>query len=296
MTLSINKVDSENIRNIMPIIGIACASNPRTTVRFVNNLLIDSAINKYLSSKKEMEEIPIEYFAISRSLQQRWQDVFSILITSDELCVEISTWKFADIEKYAATEAGEKSQVATNLITDKNLQNLMFSKEGKAWLGNNTIRRAATQFLRSQRKSSESGSKSLYSYDAIFTFHSDDRPSVTEISKVFTKHGINIYYDIPAKGGHHLESEDKLKAVIETTPIIIFFVGKNKFDTHEMHSCIANALNNENMRKIPVLLPGSTTGNIPNFLKNIKFFDISDQEIDEKSLKPLIIHLLSNRD
>jgi hypothetical protein len=52
----------KTLSDILPIIGSASGSNPRATIRFVNNLLIDLGINAQLVEARLMGPIPVEYF------------------------------------------------------------------------------------------------------------------------------------------------------------------------------------------------------------------------------------------
>ena len=90
----LEKLDEDTARaleEIIDIVGIACANNPRATVRFINNLIVDHAISKILYTKSDV--IEIGFFAITRSLQQNWKNVYDRLIKSDKYCQTIVSWK-----------------------------------------------------------------------------------------------------------------------------------------------------------------------------------------------------------
>lgn len=115
----IEESDRKILEEILPIIGVACGNNPRSTVRFINNLLIDRGIDKTLSTQEE--EMDIGYFAVSRSLQQRWPDVFSLLSTSDQLCYALSEWKDNAINE-EENEKAENKEIAKILSSDPDLK------------------------------------------------------------------------------------------------------------------------------------------------------------------------------
>lgn len=89
-----------------------------------------------------MEVIPIGYFALTRSLQQRWGDIFSLLTYSDEICKSIIGWDISNIEEYADLLNPNVIKIAQRLLLDRDLQSLLFSDIGKAWLNNSTTRNA----------------------------------------------------------------------------------------------------------------------------------------------------------
>lgn len=153
LTNQLNDSDSMALNPILPIVGAACAYNPRSIVRFINNLLIDRAISNVLFS--DSENIPIGFFAVTRGLQQRWIDVYELLISSEDLCQKI-----AEIERHflADEDMGKNdsfSVVIFELSKDKDLQDLIFTKEGKEWLTNSGFRNFAIDFLKTQRQQGE---------------------------------------------------------------------------------------------------------------------------------------------
>ncbi|WP_179953179.1 translation initiation factor IF-2 N-terminal domain-containing protein [Desulfobotulus mexicanus] len=153
LTNQLNDNDSKALSPILPIVGAACAYNPRGIVRFINNLLIDRAISNVLFS--DSENIPIGFFAVTRGLQQRWIDVYELLISSEDLCQKI-----AEIERHslADEDMGKNdsfSVIIFELSKDKDLQDFIFTKEGNEWLTNSGFRNFAIDFLKTQRQQGE---------------------------------------------------------------------------------------------------------------------------------------------
>ena len=146
---TIPKADQEVFQGILPIIGSASGSNPRTIIRFVNNLLIDREIHKSIASR-ELKEVPISYFAISRSLQQRWPSVFRLLSTSDELCQKLIEWDGDKLEELMNSSDPTESELARKLLIDADLHELLF-EHGIDWLTNAPLRGETIQFLRVER-------------------------------------------------------------------------------------------------------------------------------------------------
>lgn len=151
--LSRIEIKNQNaLESILPIVGAAGGSNPRSTIRFVNNLLIDQAISDILSKVQGSTEIPIGYFAVTRSLQQRWRDIFAILSTTDELCQEIGNLKINDLDSYETKPGNEELvHLIKVLSADADLRSLIYSEHGKAWLENTEMRHATIEFLLTER-------------------------------------------------------------------------------------------------------------------------------------------------
>jgi hypothetical protein len=81
-----------------------------------------------------MENIPVGYFAISRSLQNHWQDLYSLLASSDKLCSTMAKWNIEDIESHVASKNNDEAEAAKRLMADHNLLEIMYSQHGREWL------------------------------------------------------------------------------------------------------------------------------------------------------------------
>ena len=152
--------EADVFEEIVPVIGVSCSNNPRAVIRFVNNLLIDKAIYESLSKKNKLQEdISVAYFAISRSLQQHWLEIFTKLTNSDSLCLKIGNWQEEKRSEYIESEDKEEANIATVINADQKLQSILFSSHGIKWLNNVELRKAATQFILTQRHEDEDCSK-----------------------------------------------------------------------------------------------------------------------------------------
>ena len=143
--------DRTELEQVLPMIGVACAYNPRVTIRFVNNLLIDRAISKSLKS-----EIDIGYFAITRSLQQHWQRILQRLTLPDsvQLCSQINQWLQGGDSPAIEDSEGVDAEIIRTLNRDQDLQALLKTEHGINWLQEHEHRRAALNFLHTQRADS----------------------------------------------------------------------------------------------------------------------------------------------
>lgn len=143
------------LKEIAPVIGYACEHNPRTVVRFLNRLIIDKAIYDSVTPENGQEKlnIPIGYFAVTRSLQHAWKEVFEELKLSDdkawddkqenELCVAIAGF-------LSSGRNDEELQIMDIIRHDSNLKHLLGSEIGHEWLKNIAFRRATLNFVITQ--------------------------------------------------------------------------------------------------------------------------------------------------
>ncbi|MCP4746925.1 MAG: hypothetical protein GY874_12430 [Desulfobacteraceae bacterium] len=144
--------DKSALEPILPIVGAACAYNPRGTVRFINNLIIDRAISNNLSIGQGSEDICIGYFAITRGLQQRWAHIFNDFFYSDDLCQKIAILNQDDINEDEIGTDNSIKNIVNELLQDRDLREFILSKQGKNWLKNKELRDFAVNFLSTQRQ------------------------------------------------------------------------------------------------------------------------------------------------
>lgn len=155
--------DREGFEKILPIFGAACNANPRAVARYVNNLLVDRAIAR---TSKETENLPLTMFAISRALQDRWEKVFYALQRRDDneigkfLKSYLETLDDKDTQKSILEEWGKTDIISSKKLppivdSSENLQELLKSSPGREYLDNHEIRKACTQFFKTQRKEAE---------------------------------------------------------------------------------------------------------------------------------------------
>lgn len=134
----------KEFEKLFPVVEHACGANPRASIRFINNLLVDYEISG--------GQVPISFFAVTRGLQQRWPDLFNILEASTDLCESVIEWH----DKKAitvGTKADEPTKKLGNrLELDRELREMLYSEEGLDWLKNTELRHAATQFLLAERE------------------------------------------------------------------------------------------------------------------------------------------------
>ena len=143
---------SAQLSETLVTVAEALGGNPRAVIRFLNNVLVDLAINSTLPQDSDMEGIPIEYFAITRCLEQRWPDVFEQLAASAQIASAVAKWDASSAASHVEDNS-PYARIAATLASDGRLAELLFSEHGKSWLENGDLRRASIEFLRTQRTS-----------------------------------------------------------------------------------------------------------------------------------------------
>jgi hypothetical protein len=280
---------------VLPIIASASGSNPRSTVRFVNNLLIDTAINRELAQAGEMTELSLEYFAITRCLQLRWPQVFSILVRSAELCSEMAEWTQESFRIEANSEDTERASVAATLIGDGDLSTLLYSEQGKLWLSQHSLRRATVEFLRTQRQDREDAArKASRRYDVFFSYSSADRGIVTEIAEYLSMHKMSVFMDTEIQLGENIERA--LESAIKDSRALAFFVSptslKSKWAWNEANTMLDRVTLGEDVRVIPVILAGVEWSELPPSLSKFQALDFREG-LNDEGLKSFVRALRS---
>jgi hypothetical protein len=269
-----------DLSEILPVVGEAFGGNPRAVIRFINNIIIDLAINMDLAQASLMEEIPLKYFAISRSLQQRWPDVFSSLVSSDEISENISNWDKDSIRKYAfSKEDSDLSALATALISDRDLQALLLTEQGFSWLKDHSIRRATVNFLRTQRREAEGRTLELTSaYDLFLSYSSRDRGVVSEIAEILIDMGIKVFMDTLLRPGDNW-TEMLSKGLLDSRAFGICLSensSKSEYVEKEIENALSKLSTKEDFMILPIMLPGSTYDMLPQALRTIQALDLRD--------------------
>jgi hypothetical protein len=282
----INPAVRGELVDILPVVGAASGGNPRATIRFVNNLLIDLAINDALASGGEMERIAIEFFAISRCLQQRWPDTFSRLMSSDELCSHVMKWDRDNIREYASSNHPDYTPIASAVISDRELHDLLFAKHGQAWLANAVARNSAIQFLKSQRRETEAREDSIIRrFDLFISYANEDRKEVSQIAEILADEGLKVFMDTSISPGEDWQAA--LRTGISEAAGVAFCLGPSTLNSDGVQQEIAAVIQRrETDRKfiiLPILLPGVGFDALIGPLKNYQALKLD--KIERESLK-----------
>lgn len=289
-------------KDILPIISSASGSNPRATVRFVNNLLIDIAINRSLAESGEMaNKIDLAYFAVTRCLQQRWPHIFSILTMSNEICTEMSQWSYEDIRKKKGSDQSNIVRLAGLMETDNDLRDLFFSPQGKNWLENNELRNATIHFLETQRSEPKRKIEaSERKYDIYLSYNTEDKEHVSKIVEALIGQGFEPFCDFLIIPGENIELA--IQSALRNSRLFALCSGFHNerrnpegqpTDWREVNFLVEQyVLRAEPLNKgvlvpvIPILLPGGDFKNLPSDLKILQIIDLREG-VTLESLAPL---------
>lgn len=272
------------IESVMPIIFSASSGNPRSTIRFVNNLLIDAAIYRELEKLGKISEISIQYFAVSRCLQSRWPQVFKILIDSDDICHAISEWNPKNLRGEISSDNEATANLAAILLNDKDLKFLLYSEAGKLWLKNHRARRSTLDFLETQRIGENAYFGDQYNYDILFIYSADDTDEVSNVADDLMKCGLRIF--MADKYPYEESFDEYIVRAVQNSKVLAVFLGRN------YNKCLLGANNNSGVlcdfkyiiekfkskddfvEIIPIILPGFRNSLLPDEVKNCNAIDL----------------------
>ena len=166
------------LRPLSAVIAEVCKNNPRTIIRFINRLITDDAIYQLKKEDTLTTNLPVSIFAVTRSLQQSWKDIYGLLVSGENLedreyCTVVSQWNdeyirlwvnyksenydtktyeklLESIKTYSLVDGEVLKQIATYLSGDRTLKSLLFQEVGVQWLTKHNLREASISFLMAQ--------------------------------------------------------------------------------------------------------------------------------------------------
>jgi len=275
--------DKEDFKNLIPIISPATGSNPRAAVRYVNNLLIDRAIYHAIPFDKKRIDIHISFFAVSRSLQQRWPRKYALLSRSEKACRALNdSYENGTIDFNKLKELGYPDE-ALKISSDPDLYELLISDFGLEWLRNEKKRKATIDFLRTQR----SDSTGDFKYDVYLSFHPVDYEIGNYICRMFAKHGIKyctVIEEPPAsKQFPSITRESPYYNAIEDSATVVFLVGPSSIKRYSDDSRIwleSSLAVGKKKKVFTILLPHISQETLPSSLRNQFVVHISEESED----------------
>ena len=254
---------AEKLSETLVIVAEALGGNPRAVIRFLNNILVDLAISSELPQNSEMEGIPIEYFAITRCLEQRWPKVFDQLAASALFTSDIADWEFSSLTSHLDA-SNPNASIAASLIADHRLAELLFSNHGKAWLKNEDLRRGSIEFLRTQRRVSSMNANNIIPPDVnVYVIHAArDYPEIAKFIDLLQARGFKI----------STNSEIGNAATKIGASIACLCLGAESI-TDPMRTHLDTTQYNR-VPVLPVILRDGDPDHIPAYLSNIAWLDL----------------------
>ena len=262
---------SAELDEILPIVAEALGGNPRAVIRFINNVLIDLAINIELADAALMERIPLNYFAISRCLEDRWPEVFTPLEASAPLAQEVSSWDLASLSA-RAEKSGPEARIAASMVSDQRLAKLLLGDHGKSWLNNADLRKASIGFLRSQRRTSSLDVAETPSrYDVTLSYSIEEKPHIVELARLLNEFGLRAFFDVdpPVDSTWVLETN----AAFHKSQIICVCMGRETPGPAELETLrVKTSASDSDI--IFALFPGANPDSIPSDISRSVWVDL----------------------
>jgi hypothetical protein len=264
----------EGLEPVMPVVAEALGGNPRAIIRFINNILIDTAISSEVVGSDSEELIPVQYFAISRCLENRWPDVFTSLTASDEVAADVARWNREDFARYSRGD-DEIARVAAALLSDRALESLLLGPQGKDWLVNSHLRHASVGFLITEQRLSELDAVEIGTrWDLFIIYNHADRDEVVEIVRLLSEYGSRAFFDT-AVTKPSVEIISRSMAALNSSAAVAYCMGPGSSKSDLKEQELALALN-AGKTVIPILLPGADPDDLPLQLAERQLLDFRE--------------------
>ncbi len=148
------------LQGIQDFIGPFCAHNPRTIIRFINNLIINKNIGDLILNDNN-KTVPIGFYAVSEILQRRHSSTFHLLYNNDLLSESLAVLWGRDnngTERFLKEDLKEPkrqvpgfSKIERDLTDSPELKELLLATDmGKEWLEKHEYRKHATELYLSR--------------------------------------------------------------------------------------------------------------------------------------------------
>jgi hypothetical protein len=141
------------LTEVVPEVASYLSANPRSLVRFINNLLIDAEISSLAMSKA----VPIEVFAVTRCLQLRWRSFYDAVVLYSEAADFAANCDLAALKAAVDDKQNDHSFLATVLLGDPQLYRFSKTTAMQEWLRSHSMREAAAMFLMDTLRDTEVG-------------------------------------------------------------------------------------------------------------------------------------------
>lgn len=245
-------------------------NNPRSIIRFINNVLLDLKLDEILS--QDSSEVADYYFIISRGLYSdfAWR-IFtsSDLIENADLCRKLSeslrekNWKNSFENKLSPGEKYLANRIISTLESDAKLLEVLKKEEGLKWLMDIEVRKRTIAFIQDREGKSQNAIE-------VEIYYSKDQTAPTfEIAKKLELRGVSpIVNTIDISIGLPIE---------DTHLTRVFILGK--METKEVEKLVKNSKNIVFLTK-----KDSQSGNI----KSLSDFDNDPVKVAEHILNILL--------
>lgn len=272
------------------MIEMASGSNPRSVIRFVNNLLVDRAIYRGIAGANALEDMPISFFAVSRIIQQRWPDMFALLTEFGELRREVASWETTGPVD-GAPDSPITLEAVRQLQRHTDLAKLLKTDFGQRWLLDDKRRREAVEFLISERShGKQRNPEVLANYSVFVVYGHKDAEAGAKVVDALRQEGLRVLdasqapLQTSSVMGTASPSEDPVMSFIETAvcscELVLLLIG-SQFVIRELGVAL--------LHKKPmflVSLPSTKMTSIPAELRHLPHIQLDD--INDVALNSLV--------
>lgn len=280
---------------VLPKAADALGGNPRSVVRFLNNVLMDAAVSTHFTSTAQ-PSVPIQHFAVSRLLHTGWPDLLNQVLSNQTAAEQASTWQPEDLPAIAA-QSGPASTIAATLLSDHALRDVLLSESGRDWLRRTGVRAESIRLLQQNRSITALAAPiQATTYDAYLSYQHQDRPAVIEAISIFARKGLRVYSDQDLQPGE--DWEKTLFTALENSRALCIFLGPQTLESQwVLREIDAAARRHDNALVIPVLLPGfPENAELPDSLRTRQWVDVrKGDRVFEFEIANLADYLLSLR-
>jgi hypothetical protein len=264
----------ESFRSLIPVISLASGNNPRALVRTVNHLLVDRAIYRATAGKDTPRDMPIAFFAVSRSLHQRWPGIFHLLMRSDELCGQIASRLPDQLPGPDDSVPSELKEVADLLRLDHEFRALLATEAGRHWLTQHDQRNATIDFLQRERSEAHEALSSGRPQAAVFLAYVwSDRNAGSAIGAHIRGHGFRVF-DLD-EGARNQSVALFNQPNLTASRAMIVLIGGTTKDSADLVLLVRMALE-QGKPVVPVLLPGRERKDLPSSLLPLECINLKD--------------------
>ncbi|MCX6828636.1 MAG: P-loop NTPase fold protein [candidate division Zixibacteria bacterium] len=277
--------DRKSFKELVPIIDVASGSNPRTAVRFVNNLLVDRAIFRATAGDEAFREMPVSFFAVSRSMQQRWPAMYVALARSDEICQKVAQWLSIGIPEVDSIDDPAFKEAAGLLKVHHELVGLLKTEYGLSWLTDHARRSATIDFLQKERLwVPEDTSDTTVIYDVFLRYDRGDMDSAELVRRILAEEGLKVF-DINMKSSTAIMLQGVPASGISSSRFVLYLIGGGGKSRDYLRWEIDLSLL-QKKRVITVLLPGVDIESLPSELRPKIAFGLN--QISRESLSSIV--------
>jgi hypothetical protein len=281
------------LRLLLPQAADALGGNPRSAVRFLNNVLVDEAVSRHFTDPGR-PAVDIRHLAVSRLLQTGWPDLLSQILSDPYAAQQASTWRPEDLPQIAVQQGGAGA-IAGGLLADHALSAVLLSETGRDWLSQAGTRAESVRLLKQQRSiMAQPSAIQTTTYDAYLSYQREDRAAVVQVLSVFAAKGLRIYSDLDLQPGEHWERS--LFSALSNSRSLCVFLGPGTLESRSVNRELIEAAKKDRL-VIPVILPGGPEPEeLPDFLAQRQCVDARDGAlISESAITGLADYLLSLR-